>query len=234
MQLLHPDDSVAELSFDEKVKVHEDFSNDRERNARGIKEARTGGSTVLYDAVSLALEDVLKPVEIDRKALVLFTGGVDTVSRKASDKGTLELAKETRAVIHCIYFNTELHLASRNWRRARPRVLGIPLPGPPGKTGPVLGPPIPGSTPSAYRAGRDYLSKLAEFSGGVILDALEMEDLGPAFEQIARELASLYSLGYYSTNTKRDGKWRKVEVKMDKPGLIARTKKGYYGPKPGK
>ena len=40
-----------------------------------------------------------------------------------------------------------------------------------------------------------------------------MNDLGTAFEQIARELASQYSIGYYSTNRKRDGKFRKVEVR---------------------
>src|SRR5881397_3202637 len=52
------------------------------------------------------LEEVLRPIK-ERKALVLFTDGVDTASRKASMKETLELAKESNAVIYCIYFNTE-------------------------------------------------------------------------------------------------------------------------------
>ncbi len=55
-----------------------------------------------------------------------------------------------------------------------------------------------------------------------------MQDLSYAFAEVAKELASQYSIGYYSSNQKHDGKFRKVEVKVDKPGLVARTKKGYY------
>ena len=231
VNLLHPDDSVAIVSFAQEVNLLEDFTIDRDRNAYGIKETRPGGWTVLYEAVWLALEDVLKPVQ-ERKALVLFTDGVDTASRKASQKETLELAKETRATIYAVYFNTERDLYSR---QPGPTVGGIPLPGGPSiiRSGPpIYGPGGPGSSTIEYMAGREYLKKLAEFSGGAVFDALQMDDLGPTFEQIAKELASQYSVGYYSTNTKRDGKFRKVEVKViTQPGMVARTKKGYYAPK---
>ena len=235
VNLLHPDDSVAVISFARDVSLHEDFSIDRDRNERGIKETRPGGSTVLYEAVWLALEDVLKPVK-DRKALVLFTDGVDTASRKVSMKETLDLAKESRAVIYCIYFNTEGDMYSRR-QHGGPTVGGIPLPGPPvvvNPMPPVYGPGGPGSSPHEYSSGRSYLAQLAEYSGGKVLDALVMQDLGPAFDSIARELASQYSIGYYSTNPKYDGKFRKVEVRMVKPDLVARTRKGYYGKKRGK
>jgi len=68
----------------------------------------------------------------------------------------------------------------------------------------------------------------------MVFDALAMQDLEPAFEHIARELASQYSIGYYSTNTRHDGKFRRVEVRMTKPGLVPRTRKGYYARKPRK
>jgi Ca-activated chloride channel homolog len=228
VKLLHPDDSVAVLSFANDVSLHEDFSIDRDRNARGVKETRPGGSTVLYEAVWLSLEEVLKPVQ-ERKALVLFSDGVDTASRKVSMKETLEQAKETRATIYGVYYDT-----SHDVRRGvfpGPTVGGYPVPG--GPT--VVNPPIYGS--GRYQeaaAGRDYMAKLAEYSGGTVLDALAIDDIGPAFDQIARELASQYSIGYYSKNTKHDGKFRKVEVKLKKPGLITRTKKGYNARKPAK
>ncbi len=233
VNLLHPDDSVAIMSFAGDVSLLEDFSIDRDRNAYGIKETRPGGWTVLYEAVWLALEEVLKPIQ-ERKALVLFTDGVDTASRKASMKETLELAKETRATVYAVYFNTERDMYNRQLSGPGPTVGGIPVPGMPPviRTGPpIYGPGGPGTTTGDYMRGRDYLNKLAEFSGGRVFDALQMDDLGPAFEQIAKELASQYSIGYYSTNTRRDGKYRKVEVKLTKPGLVARTKKGYYAPK---
>ena len=229
VNLLHPDDTVAVLSFAQEVSLLEDFSMDRDRNAYGIKETRPGGWTVLYEAVWLALEEVLKPIQ-ERKALVLFTDGVDTASRRASSKETQELAKETRATIYVVYFNTERDLYSRQTSIGGPTIGGMPVPGLPPivRTGPVYG---PGSTGGEYMMGRDYLNKLAENSGGKVFDALQMDDLAPAFEQIAKELASQYSIGYYSTNPKHDGKFRKVEVKLTKPDLVARTKKGYTAKK---
>lgn len=226
---LHPDDEVAVLSFAEDVRLQQDFSIDRDKNEYGIKKTRSGGCTVEYEAVWLALNDVLKPVK-ERKALVLFTDGVDTCSRKASMNETLELAKETYATVYSVYYNTEGDMYQR---RPGPTIGGYPMPGgiPPvvNPYPPVYGPGGMGSTRAEYMAGRNYLSKLSEYSGGLLFDG--MQDLSGAFEQVAKELASQYSIGYYSTNTKHDGKFRKVEVKLNKPGLVARTKKGYFAKK---
>ena len=223
---LHPDDEVAILSFADDTTLQQDFSIDRDKNAYGIKKTRPGGSTVVYEAVWLALEEVLKPIK-ERKALVIFTDGVDTRSSKASEKETLELAKETRATIYCVYYDTE----GDQYRR-RTTVGGYPTQTIP----PILNPLPPiivgsgsGSDPFEYKQGREYLDKLAEYSGGLVFDG--MTDLRAAFANVARELASQYSIGYYSNNSKNDGKFRKVEVKVNKSGMVARTKKGYYAPK---
>jgi VWFA-related protein len=238
VESLHPDDEVAIMSFAQDVNLLTDFSIDRDRNAYGIKETRPGGWTVLYEAVWLALEEVLKPKQEkqERTALVLFTDGVDTASHKVSMKETLELAKETKATIYGIYFDTEYDVARSNM--PGPTVGGIPMPGgtPPiiiGGRPPMTGPPMGGGTSRGeYMRGHKYLEDLASYSGGVVFDALSMNDLGPAFDEIAKELASQYSIGYYPANKNRDGKFRKIEVKLkDKPGLVARTKKGYYAPK---
>jgi len=229
VNLLHPDDSVAVLGFADDVSLLEDFSIDRDRNAYGIKETRPGGWTVLYEAVWLALEEVLKPVQ-ERTALLLFTDGVDTRSHRASRKETIELARETRATIYSIYFNTEFDRRSTIGIGGT-GVPGYPIPGSP----PVVGFPGPaggrGTNPAEYAQGRAYLDELAETTGGRVFNALQMQDLEPAFAEVARELASQYSIGYYSTNAKRDGKFRRVQVKLKKPDLVARTKKGYYAPK---
>ncbi len=215
---LHPDDEVAIVSFADDVRLQQDFSMDRDRNEYGIKQTRSGGSTALYEAVWLGLEDVLKPIT-QRKALVLFSDGVDTRSHRASKQETLELAKETRATIYSVYYDTTLNPFGPNMRTIPPIIMN---PGPPIYGG-------PGTFPLEYTRGRDYLDKLAEYSGGLMLDG--NEDLRYAFAQVAKELASQYSIGYYSTNDKRDGKFRKVEVKAVPPGLRTRTKKGYYAAK---
>ena len=224
VNILHPDDSVAIMSFADEVNLQGDFTIDRDRNAYAIKKTRSGGNTALYEAVWLALEEVIKPVK-ERKALILFTDGVDTYSRKASERETLELARETAAPIYCIYYDTERDQYTRS---SRPTIGGIFLPG---ANPTVLGSPYPGgvggSTSVEYMRGYNYLTKLSEYSGGITLDALQTNSLGAAFEQIARELSSQYSIGYYSTNQKHDGKFRKVVVKLDKPNLVARTRAGY-------
>ena len=77
-----------------------------------------------------------------------------------------------------------------------------------------------------------YSDVLAEFpvvvkaGGGLVLDG--NEDLRGTFAEIARELASQYSIGYYPTGSKRDGKFRKVKVRTKDPDLRVRTRKGYY------
>jgi Ca-activated chloride channel homolog len=218
---LHPDDEVAVISFADEVRLQEDFTIDRDKNEYGIKKTRTGDCTTLYEAVWLSLEEVLKPVK-QRKALVLFTDGVDTCSRKASSFETLDLSKETEATIYCVYYNTEMDPYKKPSAKSvlDPGIwTPFPSPYPSAGTGSV-------ATPEQYQTGRKYLSELAENSGGVMLDG--MTDLEYAFAQVARELASQYSIGYYSSNAKHDGKFRKIQVKVNKPGLVVRTKKGYF------
>jgi len=231
---LHPDDSVAIMSFADDVQLQNDFTIDRDRNAYGIKKTRPGGMTVLYEAVWLGLEEVLKPVK-ERKAMVLFTDGVDTASRKASQKETIELARESSATIYSVYYNTEWDMP-----RQRTGPTGIPTiinPYPPMGGGRYPG-GYPGSYPGGqtgdYAMGRRYLEQLAEETGGRMFDTSKTDDLPSAFEQVARELASQYSIGYYSTNPKQDGKFRKIDVRVSKPELAVRTKKGYYTRKPGR
>ncbi len=222
VEQLHPDDAVAIISFADDVNLQQDFSLDRTRAAYGIRRTRAGGGTALYEAVWLALEDVLKPVN-ERKALVVFTDGVDTVSRRISKKGTLELAKESEAAIYSIYFDTEEDV----YRRGAPgRIGGVHFPFPP-----IFMPPGPGASSADYAEARGYLSKLAEFSGGMYYDALRTEDLEGVFHELAQELASQYSIGYYPTNTRHDGKFRYVQVKVRQAGYTVRTKKGYFAPR---
>ena len=176
--------------------------------------------------------------------MVLFTDGVDTSSPTSSASETTELAKEADVVIYPIYFDTRRDV-ERHSRSSSP----FPTGRPPG-SGPQL--PLPGRVPidtrsprqrdederqlnMEYEGGRSYLHSLADLTGGTVYVADRIENLGSAFAKIAAELRSQYSLGYVSTNQKKDRKFRKVTVKVDIPGGIVKAKKGYYGgaKKPG-
>jgi hypothetical protein len=52
-----------------------------------------------------------------------------------------------------------------------------------------------------------------------------------AFKDIVEELSVQYTLGYQPSNTKTDGKWRAIEIKISRPNLLIRTRKGYHAPK---
>ena len=106
-------------------------------------------------------------------------------------------------------------------------MLGVSGPALPAQWPPIKIPPGRGKNPE-YAAGREYMEKLALYSGGILVDASRIENLGAAFGRIAQELRSQYSVGYYPKNAKQDGKFRNVEVRVKRPGLTARTRQGYY------
>ena len=83
-----------------------------------------------------------------------------------------------------------------------------------------------GSTKNGDR----ILQQFAEESGGKVYFSFKVEELETAFQQIGKELRSQYNIGYFSSNTQRDGTYRKVEVKVAEKGLKIRFRRGYYAP----
>lgn len=75
------------------------------------------------------------------------------------------------------------------------------------------------------------LLSLAEQTGGDVYFADRVEDLEQSFRRFAAELHAQYILTYYSTNEARDGRYRNLTVRVKRPGLNVRTRKGYYAPK---
>jgi len=81
-----------------------------------------------------------------------------------------------------------------------------------------------------FREAEFVMRQLAADTGGRAFFPSKIEDLDGVYGQIADELASQYTLGYTSKNTRRDGAWRRVVVQIDRPSLTPRTKRGYYAP----
>ena len=80
---------------------------------------------------------------------------------------------------------------------------------------------------------RQRLGQIAEESGGEAFFPFEMKDIDAAYEKILIQVRAQYTVGYVSTNTARDGRWRKVEIKVRRPdlkGARVQTRKGYFGP----
>jgi VWFA-related protein len=73
--------------------------------------------------------------------------------------------------------------------------------------------------------------KITEETGGRMIVANSEKHLAEAFDQISEELRSQYTLGYYPTNTARDGRFRKIKIEMANHDLKVLARKGYYAPK---
>ena len=83
----------------------------------------------------------------------------------------------------------------------------------------------------SYGANEGAAKKLAEETGGRMIAVRNEKKLEEAFDQISEELRSQYILGYYPTNTTRDGRFRKIKVEATRRDLQLLARKGYYAPK---
>lgn len=80
---------------------------------------------------------------------------------------------------------------------------------------------------------RARLSQIADATGGQAFFPVTMKDVDAAYDKIVAQIRAQYSLGYSSTNTKQDGQWRRVEIKVKRPDLRdarIQTRKGYFAP----
>ena len=75
------------------------------------------------------------------------------------------------------------------------------------------------------------LGDLAASTGGFLV--AETNDLRPGLERVLADLRSYYDVGYVPTNPKTDGRWRAIAVKVARPGVVVRTRRGYFAMPPG-
>jgi Ca-activated chloride channel family protein len=202
---LKPQDKVMDIEFDGNVHVLTEATGDRPTIYKAIKRADFGGGTSLYDAVNFSLAQRLNNVK-GRKAVVLFTDGVDTQSSKSNYDSTLALAEDSDSLIFPIYYNT--------FENTRQNM--------------VLGPPAPGTTAREYAVGKKYLEELAAYTGGrVFRPEATPGGLTAAFEGIAEELRRQYDLGYIPTDDAKPGQRKQVKVRVNRPNLVLRARDSY-------
>jgi Ca-activated chloride channel family protein len=82
-----------------------------------------------------------------------------------------------------------------------------------------------------FKEAEFVLKQLSSETGGKAYFPTDARDLQKIYQSIWDELSSQYAIAYSSSNPKRDGAWRRIQVRVvNKTGLTARTKQGYYGP----
>ena len=91
-----------------------------------------------------------------------------------------------------------------------------------------------GAYRTEFKEAEFVLKQLSQETGGRAYFVTSASELPKIYEQISDELANQYSLAYSSRNPMRNGAWRRIIVRVNKPGLVARTRQGYYGPETGR
>jgi VWFA-related protein len=83
-----------------------------------------------------------------------------------------------------------------------------------------------------YDLADSEMASLAKASGGRVFPVDELNQARVAFKSVAEEIGTKYSLGYYSSNEKRDGTYRKIRVELKElpPGSQVRAREGYTAP----
>ena len=213
-------DSVMVMSFDDRINVLCDATTDRDVITRAIRKTRTGGGTRLYDAVDDILTKQLKTIS-GRKAVVLFTDGVDTASHRATYNSTMRLAEESEAAIYSVDYDTSGFGIGMPGPGGRGTILGWPFPrtGIPGSTG--------GGTREDYRQAVAYLKGLSDKSGGRFYDGDSLFGIAQAFTWIAEELRRQYNIGYYPSKTGQNGEKRQIKVRVTEADLVVKARDSY-------
>lgn len=249
---LRPSDKVMVVSFAEEVNVLSEPTSDRDQLRSAIRQTEVASGTSLYEAVDFVIKKRFARIE-GRKAIVLFTDGVDTTSRRVFSTDNISDASELDALIYPIQYNTYNDVQNiKNNPTAGipngnptglptgsgyPKTNPIPLPFPtptqnksplpfPLPTGGVGQPDSRGTRAEDYRNADEYLQELAFRTGGKVYRTDTTANLSTAFSNIANELRQTYSVGFYPNDVNKE-KRRKLKVRVNRPGAVVRSKESY-------
>lgn len=236
VEQLRPADRVMVVAFDQHVQVMCQPTNNRAVLRGAIQQAQFGDGTSLYEAVDYVIEQQLRSIQ-GRKAVVLFTDGVDTTSRRANYDSTLKDTEEVDALFYTIRYDTSgngyggnnrpMPRTGRGGRVTMGDILGAILSGGNVSMGGGGGGNRGGAKAGEYERGKKYLEALAQNSGGRSFEAESIYNVDAAFAGIAEELRRQYSLGYYLEAVGKAGDRKQIKIRVMRPNVVVRAKNSY-------
>lgn len=196
---LPPKSKMMVVSFSREVLMETEFTDDREKLARAFsrKLSFVGTTQRLNDALEFALAGRLDQVK-GRKAIILFTDGVDVGSRMANWGNPIKRLREADVIVYPVD-PTNIHLARMGLRRLEAR--------------------------ASQRA--NFLENLAEETGGAYYQLPSIGHAPRVFASIADNMQQFYWLSYYPANDTRDNRYRRIKVEINRPEAKVRARKGY-------
>lgn len=201
----NPQDQVFLIGFNDEVELIQDFTSDIDEITDSLEDTIVTGGTALYDAVYLGVQKAQTGVKA-KKAVVVISDGEDRDSYYKLDE-LITKVQESDVQVFCIGFLNAPPEKGLFGRWSR----------------------------SVQEKAHDALLRISEETGGKAFFPDRLTDIHSIVSEIASELRSQYSIGYFSSNTARDGTFRRVKVEVrgaTPPPKQVRYRRGYFAPKP--
>ena len=246
---MQPADLIALVSLGDSLKVDQDFTADKDAlihevgiyngtEGQGFAQGANSNSNQVEDTTGytpdeseyndlntdrelFALRAVAKSLEkiTEKKSLLYFSGGIsrDGIENQASLRAATNAAVRANLAIYSV--------DTRGLQAVSP--LGD------ASTGSLRG-------QSGYNGGsllnnmnqnfatQEVMATLSSDTGGKAF--FDSNDFAPAFERVQRDTSAYYAIGFHSTNAARDGKYRRLSIKINRPGIKLEYRPGYYAP----
>jgi VWFA-related protein len=202
VETMGPQDRIAMVTFNDDVHLISKFTTDKAELSKSLDTFDAGGGTAYYDALAYVLADTLRPLRGDRTAIVVLTDGDDNRSFLPFDalKGTIQ---ESGALIYPLYVPSQLIAASEtagpdkslDWMRQK----------------------YMGLTAKASGEGE----KLAHASGGVYYPITQLSQIQAAYDDIAKQLRTAYSVTF-KTDPPAPGKISRFRIKVKRENAFVK------------
>jgi VWFA-related protein len=246
---MQPADLVALVSLGDTLKVDQDFTADKNAlthevavyngtEGEGFAQGATANSNQVEDSTGytpdeseyndlntdrelFALRAVAKSLEkiTEKKSLLYFSGGIsrDGIENQASLRAAINAAVRSNLTIYSV--------DTRGLQAITP--LGDASTGSLRGTGAFNGGALT-SNMNANFATQEVMGTLSSDTGGKAF--FDSNDFAPAFAQVQRDSSAYYAIGFHSSNPLRDGRFRKLTIKVNRPDLKLEYRPGYYAP----
>ena len=184
----------------------------------GQSRGRRGGGTDMYDAISLASDELMSKQK-GRKALILLTDGVDTGSKYTLFEG-IASAQKADTLVYSVLFSDPNAYGQQGMG---PRMGGM------GRRGGMGRMPMPGGGGGYDRPdGKKVLEQIARETGGRFFQVSHSHPLDKIYAEIQEDLRSQYSIGYTPDPPSQGGIYRHVHLTSKKKNMTVVTREGYY------
>lgn len=246
---MQPADLVSLVSLDTSLTVDQDFTSDRDlliakvgsyndttgnafaqganvdtnqvEDASGYTPDETEYNDINTDRELFAIRSIAHSLERvnQRKSMLYFSGGLqrDGIENQASLRAAINAAVRANLAVYSVDTRGLQAISS----------LGDASTGSLRGTGSFSGAALQNNFNSNFDT-QETLTTLAADTGGKAF--LDSNDFAPAFAQVQRDTSAYYVIGFHSSNPRRDGRYRHLTVRVNRPGVRLDYRRGYYAP----